>query len=163
MMKTTMVRTAALVLAAVVAGTVAGCGVSVDDSGTDGQESRSAATAQEPSTGGSATPPSGAETSTSGTEPSVTRPYGGDVQGLLTPPGATVVAASPGSLVLTSSDSVDSLAGFYDDALARLGAQQSESAAVGAPWGYSGTYDDGESIEIAVLDVGEARSIAISY
>ena len=155
-MKTT--TTVALVLAAAVAGTLAGCGVSIGDS----QETRSTTDVSQPSTDVPETAPPVVATSEPAPAPSAA-PYDGDVESLLTPPGATVVASQGGELVLMSSDSVDTLASFYDGALARLGAQRSEAADVGSAWGYDGTYGDGRSLQIAVVEAGGMRTVAISY
>lgn len=155
-----------MTLAAVVAGTLAGCGVSIGgDSGsdTDAPETGGVSNVQESSTDGSPEVPPAAVTAAPGKGSSDAGSYSGDVKSLLTPPGATVVASSSGELVLTSSDSVSSLVTFYEGALDQLGAQRNEAGNSGSGWGYDGTYGDGQSIEIAVVDATGMRNISISY
>ena len=157
-MKTTRARAAAVVLAAVVAGTVVGCG---SDSDGSAQETTlnpydlitEPATA--PSTTVTSTPPA--------SEAPTDLPHGSDVVTWLTPSGATVVGAQSGETVLMSDDPLDTLVEFYSGVLAQMGAQ-GQSGREGTAWGYVGTYDGKPiQVQVAVTDESGRCSIIISH
>ena len=168
MKTTTAARAVTVALAAVVAGTLTGCGVSFDDASnkpTDSQEAQSAGDASGPSLPGAPARPS--TTKPPAAEPpesdSLTE---ADLRDMLTPPGATVDSHMTGMLSLSSTDSVEDLVAFYEDALARLGAQgeMGSSGVLSGMWAYNGTYDNGQgNIYIMITNINRTRQIMITY
>lgn len=173
MMKTTTrARIVTVVLAAVVAGTLAGCGggsgsaqettLNVYDLLTEPATEPSAAAASEPAAESTAPPATGPGVSGGGSRDSGGS-NDGNVASRLTPPGATVLGTQPGGMVLTASSGFDSLVAYYEGVLAQMGAQGT-AGREGAVWGYVGTYDGREiRVEIAMVDAAGTCSISVSY
>lgn len=91
-----------------------------------------------------------------------------DNQKPFVPDNATVVGVSDGTVSYITQDSYEDTKNFYQALLVDLGAEGEESEPVVnkeglQTWFYTGTYNNGENIEIQVTTNGEQVSAVVNY
>jgi|GEM_PF-3058665 len=87
----------------------------------------------------------------------------GGMAARMTPPGATVVASVPGMVALESTASMSDVVGFYDTALAQVGAKGEKTALTSVAWAFDGTYDGGKHLEVSVSDQDGIRFVGVFW